>query len=125
MTLLHGREDLVPIALDVGTVRVKMCLEPGGPEDTLTDGDFLGNRNAHSDGNDAQVCNDVHSSIVTANSELGINGDFDCHRRLYDNQTSLDRCRRRRSSGRTKRQGCHGIHAFTRVENHTGMNVEA
>jgi len=79
MTLLHGREDLVPIALDVGTVRVKMCLEPGGPEDTLTNSDFFGNRNADSDGNYAQVCNDVHTPIVIANGELGANGDFDCH----------------------------------------------
>jgi len=125
MALLHGREDSVPIALDVGTVGVKLCLEPCGPEDTLTDGDFLGNRNADSDGNYAQVCNDVHTPIVIANGGLGTNSDFDCHRRLHDNQTSLDRCRRRRSGGRTKRQGCNGIHAFTRVENHTGMNVEA
>jgi hypothetical protein len=68
MALLHGREDSVPIALDVGTVRVKMCLEPCRPEDTLTNGDFLGNRNADSDRNDAQVCNDVHSPIVNANN---------------------------------------------------------
>jgi hypothetical protein len=66
MALLHGREDLVPFTLDVGTVRVKMCLEPGRPEDTLTNGDFFGNRNADSDGNDAQVCNDVHTPIVIA-----------------------------------------------------------
>ena len=64
MALLHGCEDSVPIALDVGAVRVKMCLEPCRPKDTLTNGDFLGNRNADSDRNDAQVCNDVHSPIV-------------------------------------------------------------
>jgi hypothetical protein len=65
MALLHGREDPVPIALDVGTVRVKMGLESCRPEDTLTNGDFLGNRNADSDRNDAQVCNDVHNPIVS------------------------------------------------------------
>ena len=67
MALLHGREDPVPIALDVGTVGVKVCLEPRGPEDTLTNGDFLRNRNADTNGNNAQVCNDVHTPIVNAN----------------------------------------------------------
>jgi hypothetical protein len=41
MALFHGGENSVPIALDVGTVRVKVCLESRRREDTLTNCDLF------------------------------------------------------------------------------------
>ncbi len=41
MALLHGGEDPVLVAFDVGAVGVKVGLEAGCGQDTLTDCDFL------------------------------------------------------------------------------------
>jgi hypothetical protein len=71
MALFRGGEDSVPIALDVGTVRVKVYLEPCRREDTLTNCDLLGNRDSDADRNDAQICDDLHSPIVIANNSEG------------------------------------------------------
>jgi hypothetical protein len=71
MTLFHGGEDSVPIALDVGTVRVKVRLEPCRRKDTLTNCDLLGNRDSDAHRNDAQICNNLHSPIVIANNGEG------------------------------------------------------
>ena len=71
MALFHGGEDSVPIALDVGTVRVKVCLEPYRGEDTLTNCDLLRNRDSDADWNDAQICDDFHSPVVIATMARG------------------------------------------------------
>ena len=71
MTPFHGGEDVFPIALDVGAVRVKVCLESCRREDTLTNRDLLGNRNSDPDRNDAQICDDFHSPIVIATMARG------------------------------------------------------
>ncbi len=71
MALFHGGEDSVPIALDVRTVGVKVCLEPCRREDTLTNGDLLGDRDSDADRNDAQICDDFHSPIVIATTGEG------------------------------------------------------
>jgi hypothetical protein len=71
MALFHGGEDSVPIALDVGTVRVKVCLEPCRGEDMLTNCDLLRNRDSDADRNDAQICDDFHSPIVIATMATG------------------------------------------------------
>ena len=64
MALLHCGKDLVPIALDISTVRGHVCVEPCCCEDTFTDCDFLQNRDSDADRNDAQISNNFHSSIV-------------------------------------------------------------
>jgi len=72
MALLHGCEDPVPVAFDVGAVGVKVGLEPCCREDTLTDCDLLRNRDSDAYGNDAQICNDFHSSIVDVRDFEGL-----------------------------------------------------
>jgi len=66
MALLYGREDLVPIAFDVGTVSMQLSLEPRRCENSFTNCNFLGNGNSDSDWNHAEIRNDFHDPIVTA-----------------------------------------------------------
>jgi len=66
-----GCEYLIPVTFDVGAVGVQVCLESGVLQDALTESDFLGNRDADADRNDAQIRDDSHISIVWQSGGAG------------------------------------------------------
>ena len=61
MAATERGEDVVPLPLDVGPVRVEARVEAGFEEDPLTGGDILGDRDSDSDRRDADVGDDSHA----------------------------------------------------------------
>ena len=60
---LHGSEDLVPLAFDIGAIGVHFVREAGVADDLLAGDDVLGKGHAYPDGNDAEIDHHFHRGL--------------------------------------------------------------
>jgi hypothetical protein len=61
---LHGGEDIVPLAFDIRAVCVEMGIESRLFEYFLAGGDIGGDRDAHTEGDNGEIGNDMHGDYT-------------------------------------------------------------
>jgi hypothetical protein len=60
MAAADGSEDILPFALEVGSVGMQFIRQPGFGQDFLTGGDIFRERDAHADRYDGEINNNMH-----------------------------------------------------------------